>query len=275
MFTKKMDAQPEPGVWSDITAAENVLRDLIEETLVSKFGDDWLEKSGLTPDGIEKLRGAYEEERKRRTGGDVNERLIYYSNIWDLEAILQKHWQLFSDCFGDLKTMKVDLHRLAGFRNPEMHGRDLLPFEEHLVLGITGEIRNKVTIYRSRLGNEPEYFPRIEHAADSFGNVVKRLGASGGLLATTGLTMRPGDTVVFDLRAWDPEGKRWTWTVITPAGSFDSASDRITWNVTEGDIADPGRVTILLVGGRAYHRLRSGPASWDDSASFDYRVLPT
>jgi hypothetical protein len=57
-----------PGVWSDITTAENVLRDLVEETLQGAFGEEWLEKSGLTDERIDKLREAYEEEGRRRDG---------------------------------------------------------------------------------------------------------------------------------------------------------------------------------------------------------------
>lgn len=183
-----------------------------------------------------------------------------------------KHWTFFSECLGDLKTMRIYLERLASFRNPEMHGRDLLPFEEHLVLGITGEIRNKVTIYRSQRDDEREYFPRIEHAADSFGNIAERDGPN--LSARTNLVLRPGGTVIFGLRAWDPEGLPWTWTVIGPANeNVDIDSDRITWRVGRSDISDPADVSIYLQGSRDYHR-HAGGGGYDDVVSFRYRVLP-
>lgn len=262
---------PEP--WEAITAAENVLRDLIEETLRDEFGEDWLDNSGLTRDRIEKLRETRDEEAKRRDGGEVNPRLIYYSNLWDLAKILDKNWSLFADCFGDRGTTRVYLDRLTAFRNPEMHGRDLLPFERHLVLGITGEIRNKVTIYRSERRAEKEFFPRIEYAADSFGNVASR--EDGSLVANTNLIVHPGDEVIFELRAWDPEGLPWSWKVITSGFSaVDIEGDQITWRVESKNIADPASVTVYLHGGRDYHRRQGAGEGWDDTVTFTYRVLP-
>jgi hypothetical protein len=270
---------PESVVWADITTTENVLRDLIEDVLRENLRDNWLTASGLSEDRVAKLAEALAEERKRRAGGEVNQRLIYYTNIWDLQKILEKHWSLFADVFGDLKTMRIYLERLTSFRNPEMHGRDLLPFEEHLVLGITGEIRNKVTIYRSQRNDEPEYFPRIEHAVDSFGTVAGSEGDRRARTAETGLILRPGDTVIFDLKAWDPEGKPWTWSVIGPGSGedvFEIRGDRITWPVNDSHIRERAEVVIYLHGGRDYHR-RGGQVGegYDDAVSFIYRVLPT
>ena len=66
------------------------------------------------------------------------------------------------------------MNRLEGFRNAPMHSRTLVPFEGALAEGMTGEIRNKVTSYRSELDLADRHFPRIEYVRDSFGNAPTR-----------------------------------------------------------------------------------------------------
>jgi hypothetical protein len=90
--------------------------------------------------------------------------------------------------------------------------------------------------------------------------------------------LHPGDTVAFNLRAWDPDGKPWTWQVLAPSSRsrnerIEISGDRITWHVTEDDIADPAMLVIYLCGGRSYHR-RGGSDGHDDTVEFVYRVLP-
>ena len=80
--------------------------------------------------------------------------------------------------------------------------------------------------------------------------------------------------MTFDLRAWDPEGVPWTWSVSDDTDlNVEIAGDRITWHVSDDAIADPCEVFIYLHGGRNYHR-HGGRDGFDDTASFLYRVLP-
>jgi hypothetical protein len=251
-----------------LTAVENVLRDLVEETLHAQFGDEWLAESGLSSDRTAALAQRREEERQRREGAHkVEERLIYYSDLSDLDRILKKNWQLFAPCLGDHKTMEIYMNRLIDFRHPDRHGRDLLPFEQQLLFGITGEIRNKITIFSSEKDPSQNYFPRIEYVRDSFGNVAKP-----GLNTDTGLILHAVDEVIFTCVAWDPKGEpvKWEWNAMYGTSRGSSETGSLKWHVEEPDIADPQIVHIWLISGRAFHR------QWttDDVAAFSYRVLP-
>ena len=84
-----------------ITLVENVLRDLIEDTLRPAHGSGWLENCGLTEDRVNQLHERREEEVKRREGVIVEQRLIYYSEFDDLRKIIRKKWELFAPCLGD------------------------------------------------------------------------------------------------------------------------------------------------------------------------------
>lgn len=84
--------------------AEIALRDFVADILEEKFGDKWFENCGVTPERIEKWDERKEEERKRRTAGYIDERLLYYSDISDLKTIIFKNWDLFQPAFKDKKT---------------------------------------------------------------------------------------------------------------------------------------------------------------------------
>ena len=234
------------------------------------MGDGWLAKSGVTPERIARWEERQSEERKRRDGTVIPGRLIYYADLTDVPTILKKNWSHFTECLGDWKTMEVYLERLSAYRIAIMHGRSLLPFESHLVEGITGELRNRVTVWMSNREHEPELFARIEHVTDSFGN-----RASGDSRAVdTGLTLHPGDRVVFRMVAWDPLGAAVTWSALkSMAGRIGEPTtvDELVWNVERSDIRDPCEIVIYCTGSTDYHRR----GSFDDAVSFLYRVLPS
>ena len=75
-----------------INRAENALRDLVERLLLNEHGGGWFEKAGLTTDRISLLTERREEERKRRPGGEVEQRLLYYSDLNDVVQIISKNW---------------------------------------------------------------------------------------------------------------------------------------------------------------------------------------
>lgn len=259
-----------------LAAAENALRDLIETVLGGT--PDWLKASGLSPERIAKMEGRQQVEAKSRGGGvaNVERRVLYFAELYDLQTILDKHWQKFAPCLGDRKTFLPMFDRMEDLRNPEAHGRELLPFERHLALGIAGEIRNRVAIFRS--GSEPtkQYFPHIEAIRDQFGHVVSGTshGPASGL-AETGITLHPGDEVVFELRAWDPEGValRWEFAIPSHEASRSIAPEEglFTWRVRDVHIGERVMAFFSIVSSRPYHRNGDD----DDFAMFAYRVLPT
>jgi Swt1-like HEPN len=254
-----------------INAVEIVLRDLIEQVLSDEFGEAWIEQCG-TPEKIEKWRERRVEEAKMRDGTTTEERLLSYSDFTDLARVIKKHWELFKPCLGDRKTFDVYMDRLEEFRNPPMHSRTLVPFEGALVEGMAGEIRNKVTIYRSGLDPADRHFPRIEYVRDSFGNAPT--GNAPSEMAHTGLTLHPGDEVSFDCSGWDPQDGPLKWTMdVLPGAPVVEEHGRqasFTWRVTEANIGDSTFVVVNLISDRPWHR----SAGHDDGRTFVYRVLP-
>jgi len=255
-----------------INAVEIVLRDLVELILTEKHGEAWIEQCGA-PEKIAKWRERKVEEAKKRDGTGTEQRLLYYSDFTDLAPVIRKHWELFRPCLGDRKTFDVYIDRLEEFRNAPMHSRALVPFERALAEGMAGEIRNKVTIYRSGLDPTDRHFPRIEYVRDSFGNALTGGGAAG--ILGTGLTLHPGDEVSFEGSGWDPQDGPLKWTMQVmgadePLHEEQGQHVSFTWRVTEANIAANKYVELRLISERPWHR-RSG---YDDEKTFAYTVLP-
>lgn len=84
--------------------AENALRDFIALMLSNKHGSNWINGCGVTSERLIKWEERRQVEEKRQKGGNVDERLIYYADFYDLATILEKHWNAtFAEVFGDLK----------------------------------------------------------------------------------------------------------------------------------------------------------------------------
>jgi hypothetical protein len=260
-----------------IAVAENDLRYLVESVMTSHLGSGWFASSGLTPERVQLANDGRAAEAKMKPHGETGS-LIRFTQLWDLTTIILKNWDRFAQVFGDKKTFSVYMKKLGEFRNSPAHSRELLPFEESLVAGISGEIRNRITIYRSSMAPDKSYYPSIESVRDSFGAewLASRDGTFGvGFSAPTTLVV--GQVVEFECRAWDPQARPIHWslewqTVGRPC--FDSAvgnNVRLRMTTEETHVGEGLNVAIVMKAESKYHRRQSG---WDDSAAFLYDVIP-
>jgi hypothetical protein len=86
------------GGADDITAVENALRDLIESLLAAPGGADWLASSGLTENRLALIHARRDEDAARRRGGIAEHRPLYYTDLPDLQTIVDHQWELFKPC---------------------------------------------------------------------------------------------------------------------------------------------------------------------------------
>jgi hypothetical protein len=251
--------------------AENSLRDFICFVL-SKSGPDWVRNCGVSSARIAKWEERKSIEEKRQEAGVVEERLIYYADFYDIKTILKKNWPgEFSTALGDLKTMDIYLAEIEKLRDSDAHRRELLPHQKHLVLGVSGEIRNKIVRYRSKMETPDDCFPRIESARDSLGNIW----VPGGHLSKTVLTgaaIRPGDVLDFVITASDPEDLPLEYRLdsLLEAISPWQADPTLQLTITDRDIKRDFSVTLQIRSTRKYH----AHIDHDDWVIFTYDVLP-
>jgi hypothetical protein len=248
-----------------IHLVERVLRDLIRELL----GERWQEHRSIDMEKLEEARGT---EATRRRGALLPNDLLEYADFMLLGKIIENHWEDFKPVLGSIKHFKVYMDRLATFRNPVMHTRSLLPFEESLVSGMTGEWRNSIAIWRSTKGPDMKYYAEISSVRDSFGVEAVR-GRS-----THGPDLRPGDSVVFKCAATDPEGRQLNWKLSVSNQNFSTdvvdhgtgEEVDLAWAVTDDHIRENQTATIMLTSDSQYHR----NGSYDEAWVIYYNVLP-
>lgn len=249
--------------------AENALRDFIAMTLRKMYGDNWEEESGVSSDRLDKWRERKKIEEKRQEAGVVEERLIYYADFYDLRTILKKHWSGdFSEAFGEWKTMEVWLTELEKLRDPDAHRRELLPHQQYLVLGISGEIRTRIVRFRSKQETSESYFPRIESVRDNFGNIwtIDNLTHS----VPTDMNLREGDTIEFVVTASDPFGDSLQYGILSERAINWQDSNVLSMVLERQHIGRNVKLSILIRSHRDYHAARP----FDDHVDFWYNVLP-
>lgn len=269
----------------DITQAlkdtENALRDFIASVLSKKFGADWIEQSGVTPERIEIWQESKAVEEKRQKFGTVEERLIYYAEFYDLKTILKKHWPLFAEALGDWKTIEVWLDELGRFRDPDAHRRELLTHQKHLALGIAGEIRTRLVRYRSKQETSEDYYPRIESVRDNYGNIWTSESNYKGV--NTNAILRPGDEIEIVITGSDPLGEDIEYGhlcghpgfVVVPQSTFGKDSfwrkeNSFSMKISEEYIGENFCIISYIRSLRKYHAKQY----YDDSIVFYYNVLP-
>lgn len=250
----------------DATESINAIEDALRSAITAILGDRWIEQD---PDLRDALEARRIEESKRRDGARVDHHLLAYSHIYELRKLVSKNWDEFKAVFKDKKHFDVYMDRVEDLRNVPMHSRQLLPFEQHLLSGIAGEIRNLVTIYRSQLAPDGKHYPVVESIIDSFGNqLVKNFRGADGT------RLKMGDIVEFQCRGWDPQDRPLTWTLERVGrGEVSSATGNsvvLAWTVTEADISEFTQLAITMNSNGKYHRYPYG----DQSETFIYRVDP-
>jgi len=251
--------------------AENALRDFISAILSKKFGEDWIEKCGVSAERVEKWRERKIEEEKRQRFGTVEERLLYYADFYDLKTILKRNWEgEFSEAFGDWKTIEVWLDELGRLRDPDAHRRELLPHQKNLAVGIVGEIRTRIVRYRSKQETSEDYFPRIESVRDSFGSLFPS-GIGGPVFTKT--ILRPNDVIDFVITASDPFDAELEYG-IDVGGIFAETiwqkENSFSAKILENHIGNMFTIRFLIRSPRKYHAW----GNHDDSVEFKYTVLP-
>lgn len=242
----------------------------------TKYGDNWLSRF-VDDDSRVEWRSRYEAEGKARSPRGVAqlpEDELEYSQFFELRAIADKDWEPLAECLGKKAETMTLLKRFDRLRDSVAHSRDLLPFEQDLLSGIAGEIRNKVTIYMSSRDPSGEYYPRIESVMDCYGHSILNPDPNGIEENRTKLVLHPGATVSFTCRGTDPSGRTLDWSLdiyygVTVLATATGNIAELIWNVTDSHVREDLEVTIRLTTHDAkYHR----NGTYDQTCAFRYRI---
>ncbi len=268
---------------TSLATAEQALRDLLAAVMYKEHGADWMDKV-VEPARRQEWKKVREQEARQRVGhtlSGVDD--LSYAFLGDIVEIIRKtaHWkQFFEPVLGPRDEAFALLGILQTIRRPVGHSRPLLPFEEDLISGIAGRIRNQVTIYLSDQDPDGNYYSRIERIEDSFGNAFtysQGTDFSDILTVHTPTMLRVSDIVTFRCEGTDPHGRELTWRLdhAPPGEPVESPGDHVdlTWKVQATDTGKKWIAVHLRHEGH-YHRHVGEDLFADATVRFYYRVLP-
>lgn len=223
------------------------------------------------------------EVKKRTTRGvaAVPTGLLDYAEFHELVDVAKRHWNEVSPALGRKAVTGALLERFDDLRNTVAHSRDLLPFEEDLLAGIAGEIRNRVTLFMSTEAPSGEHFARIEEIVDGFGNRVDGLETlkSSNPCIVCEQVLNVGDVVKFRCRGSDPHGRDIGWNLYAQpndgrGGGVDGAIGNdveLTFTVGPEHVSSQSYVIIRMVSDGEFHRW---PEGVDGMTLFYYQINP-
>jgi len=250
----------------ELKDTDNALREFVAAVLARNLGEDWISKSGLDANRIELWRNKKAEAETQVQPMSGAEHPVFYAPFSDIIELVRLHWDVeFYAAFSDLSITESFLRTLEKYLDPDLGRRELFIFQKHLVLGITGEIRSRITAYRSLLEVGKEGFPRIESVKDSFGNIWT---TGKPMRIKTNSTLRVGNVVEFIITASDPEQQPLQYRIL---GFKWESSNILRLTIEDKHVSRNTKVNITIRGNRKFHAY---PLGYDDRVVFEYQILP-
>jgi hypothetical protein len=264
-----------------LQALENSLRLIVREVLGADL------PAQLS--NVDKLARNQARDLQRRDGALVSDDLLAYTEFPELRTIISNNWPRFEPVFSDQQRIEVYLEAVERVRNAIAHSRQLLEFEKDLVSGISGQLRNQITIYRTRTEPATAHYPVIESVQDSFGQRGRDPdGVAPTVLRRGWITQRleVGDTVSFDCHGSDERGRELEWFLQAVGRSFaplepstvttTGSTAVLRWNVTDEDVGEERWVAVAMrsLGARYHRRTDALKTAYDDKRAFLYAVNP-
>jgi len=179
------------------------------------------------------------------------------------------------DIFKKKKEFEVLFEILEKYRNTEAHRRELLPYQKHLIIGISGKLRTSITAYFSEMETGESYYPRFEHIQDNLNNNWSR-GKTKTL--KTSNSLRVGDKLEFTLTANDPKNEELLYTVLPNATPYEfewKTTNAFELEIKEQHIGNIFWIGFAVKSKRKYHSMKAvGLGKVDDWIQFSYEVFP-
>jgi hypothetical protein len=109
-----------------IDEIEVKLRRVVHDVLLQHLGENYW-KQAVPGDLQDKIKERISEGNRSRIVTRIDDPLIrlQYSDIMDLQKIIDKNWDLFKDRFDSREDLKSHFLALKNYRNPLGHARDI------------------------------------------------------------------------------------------------------------------------------------------------------
>jgi hypothetical protein len=188
-----------------INEYENTLRRLIIYIIGSDDNSDYK----VSSERIEKWKEKRDIEVRKNKGLTFENRILYYSDFYDLKTIIDKNWSSFLPVLSNKKRFDVFFKELENYRNTISHGRNLTLSQSLLLEGILIDLKNTITIFHNKNEMKEDYFIRIIKINDNLGNIWE------SSLKGKKPILRVGDQYEILIEANDPKNRDIEYKIFT------------------------------------------------------------
>lgn len=131
-----------------LRSLESALRSLIHDMLCNEYGSSWYrnERVGLGEDWADNLHAKMVSEHGERTASHYDIPLVY-AEFSDLADLLERNSSKFGQVFRDCELTIALLRKAIPLRNAVRHSRDITPGQFALLVGISSEIEDEITMW--------------------------------------------------------------------------------------------------------------------------------
>ena len=205
-----------------INKYENTLRRLI----IDSIGYDDSIDYKISPERIEKWKEKREIESKKNKGILFENRLIYYSDFYDLKSIIDKNWSVFLPILLNKKRFEIFFKEIENFRNTVAHGRNLTLSQNLLLEGILIDLKNSITIYHNKNEMKSDFFIELTKINDNLGNIWSKTEIWKKPI------LRVGDEYELLIEANDPKDREIEYKIFTLTGfKLEQKSNRFNFTI--------------------------------------------
>ena len=157
-----------------IEKVERELRFLVWDILSQKYGEGWIynEEIICKQKWADELKKVFEKDKKIQHNGNIRELLISYADFFDIKELIKKNRSLFESVFSNFEVIVGYIETIIGLRNAIKHHRDISLNQQHLLIGICGEIIDAINLWR--IGSKIE----LDRIVLSFNDYIATEGKS-------------------------------------------------------------------------------------------------
>lgn len=242
---------------------ENTIRRLIISILGGEDKD--VKKYKVTENRINQWILKRNIEQKKNNGILFENRILFYSDFYDLETIIDKNWESFLPVLNDKKRWLVFFKEVEKFRNTIAHGRQLIKSQEDLLSGIVMDLKNSMTIFHNKNNMKEDFFIEIIRITDNLGN---SWGKSIFERSERPI-LREGDEYEINIEANDPKDREIEYRLSALGSDFllVQKSNKFRFIITSNLI---GRMVNILV------HVRTPESDYKNEHAMDFTlcVLP-
>lgn len=119
------DAKDMTQFYAELYIFENSVREVINRVLTSNLGTNWWSSTAVRKELIDKVQGRKDKEDKNPWHGRRGAHPIYYTDMSDLNYLVKRHWNFFSNIFPRLTWVSEKLEEISFSRNVVDHHNPL------------------------------------------------------------------------------------------------------------------------------------------------------